>query len=177
MGTVNRGLLFAAPDEPKILLKGYVDAVFTGDCDKRRSLTGFSFTLGSNLISWKSNLQSVVALSTTEAEFIAVSEEVKEAIWLKGLISELGYDQDAIELLCDKQSAIHLTKNQKYHDRTKHIDVKLFFVRDIIEKETVSIQKVNTEDNATDFLMKALSKAKFSHCLNILKEVDLHVEE
>ena len=66
MGTVNKGLLYETPNEPKVLLKGYVDANFAGDCDKRRSLTGFSFTLGGNLINWKSNLQSVIALSTTE---------------------------------------------------------------------------------------------------------------
>ncbi|KAA0036776.1 Retrovirus-related Pol polyprotein from transposon TNT 1-94 [Cucumis melo var. makuwa] len=111
-----------------------MDADFAGDPDKRKSLTGFAFTLGENLISWKSNLQSVVALSTTEAEFIVVSEVVKEAMWLRGIVSKLGYKQEAVELMCDNQSAIHLTKNKHYHDRTKHIDVKLHFVQDIIEK-------------------------------------------
>ena len=59
----------------------------------------------------------------------------------KGIVSELGYKQEAIELMCDNQSAIHLTKNQQYHDRTKHIDVKLHFVRNIIENGVVKILK------------------------------------
>ena len=82
VGTTNRGLLYSTLNDLKLLLKGYVDADFAGDNDKRRSLTDFSFMLGGNLISWKSNLLSVVALSTTETEFIAVSEAVEEAIWL-----------------------------------------------------------------------------------------------
>ncbi|KAL4032422.1 hypothetical protein IC575_005495 [Cucumis melo] len=80
VGTVNRGLLYTAHDEPKVLLKGYVNVDFAGDCDKRRSLTGFSFIFGGNLISWRFNLQSMVALSTIKSEFIAVSEAVKETI-------------------------------------------------------------------------------------------------
>lgn len=85
---------------------------FVGDLDRRRSLTGFTFLFGGNVINWKSSLQLVVALSTTKAEFITTSEVVKEAIWLQGLISELGYEKNQVELLCDNQSAIHLTKNQ-----------------------------------------------------------------
>ena len=118
-----------------------MDADFAGDPDKRKSLTGFAFTLGEDLISWKSNLQLVVALSTTEAELIAVFEVVKEAMWLRGIVSKLVYKQEAIELMRDNQSAIHLIKNQQFHDKTKHIDVKLHFVRNIIENGVVKILK------------------------------------
>lgn len=76
--------------------------------------------LGANLINWKPNLQLVVALSITEIEFIAVLEAVKEAIWLQDLISRLDYKQESVELLCDNQSAMHLTKNQQYHDKKKN---------------------------------------------------------
>ncbi|KAL0534578.1 hypothetical protein IC582_028869 [Cucumis melo] len=100
-GTENRGLLYKPPKDSKLRVRGFVDADFVGDPDKRRSLIGFAFTLGENLISWKSNLQSVVALSTTKAEFIVISETVKEAMWLRGIVSELGYQQEAIELMCD----------------------------------------------------------------------------
>ena len=79
--------------------------------------------------------------------------------------------------MCDNQSAIHLTKNQQYHDRTKHIYVKLHFVQDIIEKRVVKILKVKSEENATDFLTKALPKSKFEQCLNLLNVVDLNKVE
>ncbi|TYK28825.1 putative retroelement pol polyprotein [Cucumis melo var. makuwa] len=116
-------------------------------------------------------------LSTTEVEFVAISEALKEAMWLRGIVSELGYKQEAIELMCDNQSAIHLTKKQQYHDRTKHIDVKLHFVHDIIEKRVVKILNVKTEENAADFLTKALSRSKFHQCLNLLNVVDLNKDE
>ena len=77
----------------------------------------------------------------------------------------------------DNQSAIHLTKNQQYHDRTKHIDMKLHFVQDIIEKEVVKILKVKTEENVADFLTKALPRSKFELCLNLLNMVDLNRDE
>ena len=80
VGTKNKGLLYKPPNDSKLQVRDFVDADFAGDPDKRKSLTGFAFTLGEDLISWKSNLQLVVALSTTEAELIAVFEVVKEAM-------------------------------------------------------------------------------------------------
>jgi len=96
---------------------GYVDADFAGDLDKKRSLTGYVFTLFGCTVSWKAQLQSVVSLSTTEAEYIATIEGVKEAMWLKELLSELGCVHDKVVVFCDNQSSIHLTKNQMFHSR------------------------------------------------------------
>ena len=72
----------------------------------------------------------MVALSSTEAEFIALSEAIKEGIWLKGLLKDYGINQRTIKIYCDNQSAIHLSKNQQFHNRTKHIDIRFHFVRD-----------------------------------------------
>ncbi|KAI4332243.1 hypothetical protein L6164_017167 [Bauhinia variegata] len=94
---------------------GYCDSDYAGDLDKRRSTTGYVFTLAKAPISWKSTLQSIVALSTTEAEYMAITEAVKEAIWLQGLLEDLGVSQKHIVVYCDSQSAIHLAKNQVYH--------------------------------------------------------------
>ncbi|KAE8714902.1 hypothetical protein F3Y22_tig00110187pilonHSYRG00229 [Hibiscus syriacus] len=102
---------------------GYVDSDYAGDLDNRRSTTGYVFTLGGGPICWKSTVQSVVALSTTEAEYMAAAEAAKEALWLTGLVKELGVQQGGVQLLCDNQSSIHLAKNQVYRARTKHIDV------------------------------------------------------
>ena len=82
------------------------------------------FTFAKVTVSWKSTLQAIVALSTTEAEYMAVTEAVKEAIWLQGLLGELRIEQKHIKVHCDNQSVIHLAKNQVYNTRTKHIDVR-----------------------------------------------------
>ncbi|TYK03226.1 Retrovirus-related Pol polyprotein from transposon TNT 1-94 [Cucumis melo var. makuwa] len=140
-GLSNRGLLYKHLKSIELNLYGYVDSDYAGDLDKRRSLIGFTFVLGGNVISWKSNLQPVVTLSTLEAESIAMTEAVKETIWLKGILEELGFYQRSINITCHSQNAIHLSKNQQFHERTKHIDVKLHFIREMIEKRTVKITK------------------------------------
>ncbi|KAI4331921.1 hypothetical protein L6164_016867 [Bauhinia variegata] len=121
--TLDVGLIFEKNDVGQHIV-GYCDSDYAGDLDKCRSTTGYVFTLAKAPISWKSTLQSTVALSTTEAEYMAITEAVKEAIWLQGLLEDLGVSQKHIVVYCDSQSAIHLAKNQVYHDRTKHIDVR-----------------------------------------------------
>ncbi|KAG8501913.1 hypothetical protein CXB51_004578 [Gossypium anomalum] len=130
-GTTDVCLQFGRTEDGVI---GYVDADFAGDLDRRRSLTGYVFTIGGCAISWKATLQTTVALSTTEAEYMAITEACKEAIWLKGLFSELNEDLQISTVFCDSQSAIFLTKDQMFHERTKHIDVRYHFVRDIIAR-------------------------------------------
>ena len=85
-------------------------------------------TIGDNMVSWESRLQHLVALSTTEAEYIAITNAIKEVIWLRGFLGELGFDQGKLVVNCDSQSAIHLTKNTMYHERTKHINIRLHFI-------------------------------------------------
>ena len=72
-----------------------------------------------------------MALSTTEAEYVALTEAIKEGMWLQGITKELGFKEHVVTVHCDSQSAIHLSKNSAFHERTKHIDVRLHFVRDI----------------------------------------------
>jgi hypothetical protein len=91
------------------------------------------FIVGSCAVSWKAALQSVVALSTTEAEYMAIAEAWKELIWLKGLYAELYGVDSCINLFSDSQSANYLTKDQMFHVRTKHIEIKYHYVRDEIE--------------------------------------------
>ncbi|KAH9782721.1 Integrase catalytic domain-containing protein [Citrus sinensis] len=133
---------------------GYCDSDFAGDLNKRRSTTGYVFTLGGGPVSWRSILQSTIALSTTEAEYMAATKAVKEDIWLKGLLGDLGVIQENIVVFCDNQSVIFLVKNQTYHARTKHIDVKYHYVREIIESGVVLLRKIDTKDNPSDMLTK-----------------------
>ena len=147
---------------------GYVDSDFAGDLDKRRSLTGYIFTVSGCAISWKATLQHIVALSTTEAEYMAITEACKEAIWLKGLFSGLSEELQVSTMYCDSQSAIFLTKDQMFHERTKYIDVRYHFVRDVIARGDIVVSKVSTHDNPADMMTKPLPIAKFEHCLDLV---------
>ncbi|KAG9450795.1 hypothetical protein H6P81_010760 [Aristolochia fimbriata] len=139
--TVDVGLAFERDESLGQCIVGYSDSDYAGDLDKRRSTTGYLFTLAKASISWKSTLQSTVALSTTEAEYMAITEAVKETIWLHGLLKNLGVGQKQLKVYSDSQSVIHLAKNQVFHARTKHIDVRYHFVREILEEEEILLQK------------------------------------
>ena len=166
--TLDVGLIFDNDDMVGQHVVGYCDSNYAGDLDKRRSTTGYVFTLAKAPVSWKSTLQSTVALSTTEAEYMAITEAIKEAIWLQGLLDDLGVGQKQVTVFCDSQSAIHLAKNQVYHARTKHIDVRYHFVREIIEEGGVLVQKIKTDDNPADMLTKVMTTIKFNHCLDLI---------
>lgn len=146
---------------------GFVDSDYAGDLDKRRLLTDV-FCIGGCAISWKATLQHLVALSTTEAEYMAVTEAIKENLWLKGLFAELSLHQGGIIIFCDSQSVIHLSKDQMYHERTKHIDINYHFIRETIAEGKVSVQKINTRDNLADMFTKSLPVSKFKICLNLI---------
>jgi len=150
------------------ILTGFVDSDYAGDLDKRRSLSGYVFCIGSCAVSWKATLQPVVALSTTEAEYMAITEAIKEALWLKGLFGELCLYQEITIVHCDSQSAIHLTKDQMYHERTKYIDVKYHFIRDVIAEGKVAVQKINTKENPADMFTKHLPVYKFKQCMDLI---------
>ncbi|XP_062099942.1 cystathionine beta-lyase, chloroplastic-like [Humulus lupulus] len=127
----NRFLVYggAGNEYRTVDIEGFVDSYFAGCLEIRKSLTGYVFAIFGTSVSWKASLQKMVALSTTEAEHIALTEVVKEAIWLEGLARELKIQDKVITVHYDKQSAIHLSKNQVYYERTKHVDIKLHFVR------------------------------------------------
>ena len=114
----------------------------------------------------------MVALSTTEVEYMATTKAVKEAIWLKGITEELAIYRGKVVVYCDNQSAIHLAKNQSFHERSKHIDVRLHFVRYIIAVGDIGVGKVPTKDNPSGMLTKSLNVTKFKHCLNLINMGD-----
>ena len=166
LGTVDLGLKFEKNEDS--LVTGYVDSDYAGDLDKRRSTTGYVFTMAGGPVSWRSILQSTIALSSTEAKYMAVTEIVKKTIWLQGLVTDLGFKQQEVTVYCDSQSAIHLAKNQVYHSRTKHIDVRFHFIREILDEGDILLQKIGTEDNPADMLTKVVTGIKFQHCLELI---------
>jgi phosphoribosyl-AMP cyclohydrolase len=122
------------------------------------------FNLFGGAISWMSKRQAVVALSTTEVEYMEATHASKEPIWLKILCSGIGLVQQDVRIDCDSQSAIFLAKNPTYHSKTKHIDIQYHFARDMIEERKILLMKVDTLKNVADSLTKSVSTKKFSWC-------------
>ncbi|PON57267.1 hypothetical protein PanWU01x14_175310, partial [Parasponia andersonii] len=105
------------------------------------------------------------------AEYIATTEAIKEAIWLKGLLEEINILRADTVLFSDSQSSIQLCKNPVFHERIKHIDVRYHFIRDILDSGLIILKKVMTDDNAADKATKVLPLIKFKHCLNLFHMV------
>ena len=168
-GALDISLTFTKQDQFDIV--GYSDSDYSADLDGRRSVSAYVFQVGGNTVSWRSTLQSVVALSTTEAEYMALTEAAKEGKWLLKICDELGFKFSSFKLFCDSQSAVCLAKNAVYHFRTKHMDTKYNFIRDKVREGLVDLQKVHTTLNASDFLTKSLPGNAFERCLGQLKLV------
>lgn len=178
-GTMDVGLKFRRTTEP---LTGYVDADWANCLDDRRSYTGYAFILSGTTISWESRKQRTVALSSTEAEYMALTEAAKEAIYLQRFLKELGFDElTKVKVYCDNNGARKLAENPIFHHRTKHIDVRHHFIREVLEDGLLEVTYCATEDMAADILTKGLSGPKTKRCLEILgvEDVDktsLHIE-
>ncbi|XP_045466761.1 secreted RxLR effector protein 161-like [Harmonia axyridis] len=144
-------------------LEGFADADWANDKSDRRSYTGFVFRLSGGAISWQSMKQRTVALSSTEAEYMALSEAVKEAIYLKNLLFELVRFKDRIVVFNDNQGAQKLLANPSNHCRTKHIDVRHHFVRDCVDQKQINVQYISTDEMVADILTKGLNNVKNSN--------------
>lgn len=144
---------------------GYCDADWANDGDDRRSVTGYIFKSGGGAISWNTKRQPTVALSSTEAEYMAVSSATQEALWLKGLEAELIPSSPKSTIIhCDNKGAISLALTNAYHPRTKHIDVRHHFVRDKIDEGLINLKYISTADMNADFLTKPLDFKKHNLC-------------
>ncbi|MCO5588484.1 hypothetical protein L7F22_042441 [Adiantum nelumboides] len=152
----------------ELSVMGYTDSDYAGDLDNRRSTSRYVFTMTGGAVSWRSRLQTCVTQSTTEVEFIAVSEACKEAIWLGRLVIDLRIKEETPMLHCDNQSAIQLARNPVYHSKTKHVDVKCHFIREMVEDKQVQLVKVYITDNFADLLTKGLPGESFAHCRKLL---------
>jgi hypothetical protein len=143
---------------------GYSDANWGNDQDSRRSTSGYLFYYG-GLVSWSSKKQATVALSSTEAEYMALMHATKEAIWLRSLISELKIELRLTEptlIYKDNQSCIALARNPVQHARTKHIDIQHHFIRDKVDSKEIELAYSPTDEMIADALTKALPHPRFS---------------
>ena len=144
------------------VLSAYADADYAADREKRRSRTGFVIYLNGAPISWRSKLQSVVALSTAESEYIAASQAAQEIVYFRGLLERLGFAQiEATFLHEDNEACVQLARNPVYRERSKHIEVCYHYLRDQVAKEAIAMAPIRSEFNIADIFTKALGRVKF----------------
>jgi hypothetical protein len=167
-GSQDRGIEYA--NSPVDDLHGYSDADWAGDVVDRKSTSGYVFILANGPISWRSKKQTCVALSTAEAEYVALAAATQEAVWLKALIAELRGKTSSITMYDDNQAAISMSKNPQFHGRAKHIDIKYHFVRDQVERKVIILKYCESSIMFADILTKGLPREgqdKLSRMMNL----------
>uniref|UniRef100_A0A2N9EWS2 Protein kinase domain-containing protein n=1 Tax=Fagus sylvatica TaxID=28930 RepID=A0A2N9EWS2_FAGSY len=153
-GTLFHGLHFSA--QSPLTLRAYSDVDWAGDPTDRRSTTGYCFLLGSSLISWRSKKQSVVARSSTEAEYRALADTTSELLWLRWLLQDLGVStSSATPIYCDNRSAIQIARNDVFHERTKHIEIDCHLVRHHLLQGSLQLISVSSHDQLADIFTKS----------------------
>lgn len=159
-GTCDFGIKFTRSKEFKLV--GFSDSDWGGSIDDMKSTSGYCFTLGSGIFSWSSKKQEIVAQSTAEAEFVAATSAVNQALWLRKILIDLNLEQEAsTEILVDNQAAIAISQNPVFHGKTKHFNIKLFFLRGVQKDGAVTLVYCRTEDQIADVFTKPLSVSKF----------------
>jgi hypothetical protein len=142
----------------------YSDADHGGDPDNGRSTSTYIVKMGAGAVSWMLCLQSIVVLSTTEAKFISVVSAGQEIVWMHSFLGELGCSFDAPSLLLvDNQSAIQVTRDPEHHGRMKHLDLRFFWLSDMVN--SIPVCYIPTADMAADLLTKALARVKVAAAL------------
>ena len=141
-----------------------MDSDWESSAIDRKSTSGCSFSMGSCVISWFRRKQSCVALSTAEAEYVAACSTSCEAMWIRKLLSNLfDLQLDATCIYCDNQICVKLSENPVFHDKSKHIDIKYHYIKNMVQRGAVNIQYVAKDEQIDDVLTKTLAKVKFEY--------------
>lgn len=156
------------------VITGFTDSDLAGDMDDRKSTGGMAFYINDSLVSWNSQKQKTVALSSCEAEFMAATAAACQALWLRSMLGELTEKEPiVVKLFVDNKSAIALMKNPVFHGRSKHIDTRFHFIRECVEGGQIIVEFVRTEEQRADVLTKALSGTKLATMRHLLGVRDL----
>ena len=141
----------------------------TGLVKHRHSISGFSFHFGIGAISWSSKKQGVMLLLSTEVEYVVQTHAAKEGIWLRSFMKEIrGGEEKPLTISCDNQGAIALAKDNKFHVRTKHIDLRYHFIREAVEDGKIQVKYVLMDNNISDIFTKPLPRPKFAKFMELL---------
>ena len=169
-GTLFHGFFYSA--QSPLVLRAFSNADWGGDLTNRRSTTGYYFLLGSSMISWRSMKQTHVVRFNTEAEYRALADTTSELIWLRWLLKDLGVStSSATPLYCDNQSAIHITHNDVFHERTKHIKIDCHFIRYHHVHGALKLISVSSKDQFADIFTKSHPKGRLRTLVDNLKLV------
>jgi hypothetical protein len=171
-GTLHYGILLGGNADVDILV-GYSDADWAGCLDTRRSRTGYTFHIGSGCITWQSKKQPTVALSTAEAEYLSLSSATKEMLWLRQLLAELGFPQQATIMNQDNQSCIQLANTNSNNQRTKHIDIRYHSCREAVKSGKMTVKWCPTKEMYADIMTKPLATPRFLQLRDDLNVVSL----
>ena len=167
-GTLDYGLVYHQGSS-NYISSGYLDSDHAESVDDRKSTTRIAFYLNENLIMWVSQKQRCVALSSCEAEFMAVTAAATQGIWLQNLMKQMmDVSPGPVVIYVDNKSAIDLTKNPIINGRSKHIDMRFHFIRDCVERGEVTVKYVKTQEQKADILTKPLTAAKFEEMRMLL---------
>ena len=159
-GTCSFGVKFVKCQDFK--LHGFSDSDWGGSINDMRSTSGFCFNLGSAIFSWSSKKQDIVAQSTAEAEFIAAIAAVNQALWLQKLLRDLQMEEEeATEISVDNQAAIAISHNPVFHGKTKHFNIKLYFLREVQKNGEVKLIYCKSENQLADLFTKPLPVSRF----------------
>jgi len=177
-GTKTLGISYEKKKE--VTLVGYSDSDYAGDRVTRRSTTGIVYTFNDSPLTWLSKRQSLVALSSTEAEYVALATASKEGIWLRNLLCDMKvlkwHTSFQLTLNADSQSALKLAENPEFHNRTKHIDVRYHFIRLLVETKQIELQYMPSEELVADTLTKPLAKPAFLKKRKLMNLAEKEVE-
>ncbi|GKA73352.1 retrovirus-related pol polyprotein from transposon TNT 1-94 [Tanacetum coccineum] len=165
-GTVNRGLWY--PKDSSIALTAFADADHAGCQDTRRSTSGSMQFLGDRLVSWSSKRQKSAAISSTEAEYIAMSGCCAQILWMRSQLTDYGLGFNKIPMYYDNKSAIALCCNNVQHSRSKHIDIRFHFIKEHVENGVIELYFVNTEYQLADIFTKPLARERIEFLINKL---------
>ncbi len=171
-GTVNYGLLYTENASPDCVR--FSDADWADDLNDRKSTSGYTFIVNGTAVSWRSGKQTSVALSTAEAEYIVLSAAAQEALWMRQLLVNLNVHVDQpVTTYEDNQSTICMSKNPQFHGRSKHIDTKHHFVRDQVEKKTITVRYCPTSSMLADIFTKGIPKEQFKKLPDVKFELPM----
>ena len=159
--------------EAAVSIVAYSDSDWGSDSNSRRSKSGYVVLVAGGAVVWQTKTQRSVALSSCEAEYYAMTEAIKELLWLTNMLTEIKVKFETPVLYVDNQGAIALAQNPVNHQRTKHIDIRFHFIRDAIRSGKIIVKYVGTDENIADMFTKALAKILFSkHAMKLVHDVE-----
>ena len=173
---IGKGRFLMKPNELRII--AYTDSDYANN-DERKSITGGIVTLGGSPTYFMSKMQSIVSLSSTEAEYIALGTITQEVLFQRQILNELLDDKDEKTSIIyeDNLGAIYLAKNQQISQRTKHIDVRHHFIRNLVEAKVIDVKYIKSEDNVADILTKSVKEEIFNKHANTINKGKITYEE